>query len=162
MKIVQLLESTQVYYHGSPKRYTNGYDFNVPALNRGSNIKGLYLTQNLKVAQQYAGPGGTVYEVTVSPSNTFIDGKTPVDTIRFRSAYTSALVKYTNYKMNWIEAALIPDLVDDGRMKKDLSGDAKKETLINAGFDSMSFNDMDGPVLVILDLSVVTKFVPIE
>jgi hypothetical protein len=162
MKIQQLLESTQTYYHGSPKRYTNGYDFNVPALNRGSNIKGLYLTTNIKVAQQYAGQSGVVYEVVVSPTNTFVDGKTSVTDIRFKSAYKSALLKYTNYKIDWIETALIPDLIDDGRMKKDLSGDAKKETLLNAGYDSMSFADMDGPVLVILDLSAVTSFKPME
>lgn len=160
MKIKTLFETASVYYHGSPHPITNGYDINAEPVNRGSNVRGLYLTKRYDIAKQkYAGDSGVVYQVQVSPKNTFTDRVTPVNDKKFIEAYTQALLKHTNYKKDWIESAIIPDLLELGRMKPDLSGDAKRDTLINAGYDSYIMNDMDGPVFVALDMGIVTQFV---
>lgn len=159
MKLSHLIESATIYYHGYPHPIVNGYDMNSKPLNRGSNVRGLYLTTQYKIAKdKYAGDSGIVYKVQVSPKNTFTDRSTPVNTPEFIEAYTQALLKYTNYKRDWIEEAIVPELVETGRMKPDLSGDAKRDTLITAGYDSYIMTDMDGPVLVVLDLSIVTSF----
>ena len=149
--------SSPILYHGSPHKFDQ-YNIESKSINRGSNVQGLYLTRNIEEAKEYAGANGYVYAASVDLSKLFVDRRTPVNSEEFIRAYKTNILKYTNYKEDWVESALIPDLIETNHIKKDLSGNVKRNILLDAGYTTYQFNDMRGPVVVVLDLSALQSF----
>jgi hypothetical protein len=145
-----ILESVgTVWYHGSP-RFFKKFDGAAERINRGSNPAGIYVTTNYDLALEYAGQNGHVYTVSPKVRKTFIERKTKLDS-KLAQSYKNALIKHTNYKADWIDKSLIPEMYDLNRLKHDLEGTVKTETYAGAGYDSYQFVDMFDVSLVVFD-----------
>lgn len=149
MKILISLAKSNIWYHGSKHKFDR-YDLNAPKLNRGSNPHGIYLTQDKNLAIEFAGTNGYVYTVEPKIRKTFYYKLTEF-TDEFVSNYRKAILKYTNYKRDWIDDALIPQLHRENRMKADFSGELYTEVYVSSGYDSLLFQDMRGESLVVFD-----------
>lgn len=145
MRILLSLSSKK-WYHGSPKRFTE-FDVNADKLNRGSNPKGVYLTTDKELAREFAGKGGYIYTVKPKLKNIFYYRKTAI-TERLKQAYRDAILQFTHYKKDWVDRYLIPEMVEENRMKPDFSGELKSYAYEKAGYDGYEFVDMRGTSLV--------------
>lgn len=161
MKILLSLSNSlsgKTWYHGSPKQFS---EFNIKAdrLNRGSNPEGVYLTTDRELAKEFAGKGGYVYVVKPNLKNIFYYRKTQI-TERLKQAYRDAILQFTHYKKDWVDQYLIPEMVEENRMKPDFSGELKSYAYVKAGYDGFEFMDMRGMSLVVfnpLNLEVVRR-----
>ncbi|WGH49663.1 hypothetical protein [Alishewanella phage vB_AspM_Slicko01] len=144
-----ITESVSDWYHGSPKKFEK-FDLAAERMNRGSNPTGIYLTKNYDLAKEYAGTNGYIYKVMPMVRKIFIERKTPLDS-KIAASYKKALLKYTNYKSDWIDSTIIPEMMDAGRLKNDLDGKVKTETYAGAGYDGCQFVDMFDVSLVVFD-----------
>ena len=165
MKLSELKESYEhIWYHGSSREFDK-FDLSAARENRGTNISGIYLTKDEDLAREYAskaGGTGFVYEVEHNTHNPFHEGQDKF-TDDMMDAYVKLLVKHTTYSQEWARKSLVPDAINDNRLKPDLDGDIKRQVFEAGGYDSYWFNDMGDMVLVVFDPSDVTilnKFKP--
>ena len=98
------------WYHGSTEKFEK-YDLSTKPVNRASNPHGIYLTKNINLAKEYAGQGGYVYSIDPQVYHTFVYKKTDVRSLV--DAYSAVLLKYTNYKQDWIDSVLIPEMLEN-------------------------------------------------
>lgn len=150
MILSELFESTEStsdqWYHGSDMDFDQ-FNLGAEKKNRGTNVAGIYLTQNKETAIEYAGDGW-LYEIKHNVKNPFIENKSVVSQAMYEK-YVEQLVAHTNYKEEWARTVLVPEWKEMGRMKSDLSGDIKREVYLAGGYDGMQFNDMGETVLVV-------------
>lgn len=153
MKLHHLIESIKdIWYHGSPKKFSK-FDPSVERMNRGTNVSGIYLTQDEELARDYASRGdgiGYVYEVSHNAHIPFVEGKNKF-TDDMMDEYVAQLVKHTNYKEDWARESLVPEALKYNKLKGDLSGDIKRAVYEAGNYDSYIFNDMGDTVLVVFD-----------
>lgn len=149
MKILISLAKSNIWYHGSKHKFDK-YDLDAPKSNRGSNPHGVYLTQDKDLATEFAGTNGYVYTIEPNIRNTFYYKRTEF-TDAFISNYKKAILKHTNYKQDWIDISLVPQMLKENRMKMDFSGELYTEVYVNSGYDSLIFQDMRGESLVVFN-----------
>lgn len=140
------------YYHGSPNYFTE-FSATAPKINRGSNPDGIYLTDSERVAESFLRDGhGYIYvcDANIAAAKIFFYGITTI-TDRFVNAYRDAILAHTTYKRDWIDDNFIPLLLETGRIRSEFSGELKRDTYVNAGYDALLFPDMFGKSLVVFD-----------
>jgi len=98
-----------IWYHGSSNKFER-YDPTAKKLNRGSNPQGIYLTQDKNLATEFAGASGYVYTVVPKTRKTFWYKTTEIND-QLIASYKKAILKHTNYKSDWIDDALIPQML---------------------------------------------------
>ena len=144
------------WYHGSGMHFDR-FDTEISRVNRGTNVSGVYLTQDIDTAREYASRAddGVLYTVTTTVSNPASEFDTP-PTDEMIEAYITELVKNTNYREHWARTAIAPDYKERGVMKSDLDGDIKRAVFMAGGYDSYYFNDMGSMSLVVFDPDNIT------
>ena len=150
MKIHHLLEDIKtsgIFYHGSENRFDH-FDVSANKVNRATNVSGIYFTPREHEAHEY---GEHIIKARITSENPFYFNKKNEITPEMQSKAKELLLKYTNYKEQWLENAIIPDFVEKGnfRSMSDVSGEIKREILLTGGYDSY----VDGDHVVILEPS---------
>ena len=148
MKIRDLFESTRsVMYHGTNNQF-NFWDLSADRVNRGSNVTGIYFTPRREEALEY-GSRIITAEVTYNKPFYAYGRKNEITPSMVRKA-KELLLRYTTYKEQWLDNAILPSLVEKGLDAiKDVNGDIKREILIAGGYDAY----IDGAHVVILNPS---------
>lgn len=152
MKVEQLFENMNVrisgiFYHGTDSNFNN-FDVNANKVNRATNVSGIYFTPSASEADEY---GKRVIQAEISPRRPFYFGRKNVITDAMAHRAKELLMRYTAYKEQWLENAIIPSFVEKGNFGEmsDISGDIKREILLAGNYDCY----VDGRHVVILDPS---------
>lgn len=143
--------SSKFYYHASKSLFTD-FDLNAKAINRGSNASGIYFAETPEIAMRSAPDSKYVYKCLLSiPEHlVFRYRKTPIDK-GFIASYRRVLLKHTNYKADWIDNAMIPEILETGIIQRDFGGDIKTAIYLGAGYKALDYPDMFGLSRVVFD-----------
>lgn len=150
MKIQTLFESINVrttgeFYHGTNRKFSE-FDITADSVNRATNVTGVYLTPSISEASEY---GERILKVRVNPRKPFYSMSENEITDAMAQKAKELLLRFTTYKEEWLDMAIIPSFVERGNFggMSDISGDIKREILLAGGYDAY----VDGRHVVILE-----------
>ena len=130
------------WFHATDAKFDE-FKIDAPKKNRGTNYDGIYFSQSKDRAGEH---GSTVGSYFVKADKIAKDGEIVPDEAML-AKYKELLLKETTYKEGWIDNAIIPEFLEKGRMKQDLSGSLKREVMLAGGYDAV----MDGSDMIILN-----------
>lgn len=148
--------SSKFYYHASRLLFTH-FDLNAKTVNRGSNASGIYFAETPDIARKSAPDSKYLYKcsVLVPKHQIFRYRKTRIDQ-NFIDSYRKVLIQRTNYKADWVDNAMIPELLESGVIQRDFSGDIKTAIYVGAGYKALEYPDMFGLSLVVFDSHLIS------
>lgn len=133
-------------YHGTNNKF-DWWDLKAERVNRGTNVTGIYFTPRRYEAEGF---GSRIIEAEVTYRKPFYgsSGKRNNITPPMVKKAREQLLKFTRYKEDWLDSAILPDLVErEFAAIRDVSGDIKREILLAGGYDAY----IDGDHVVILE-----------
>ena len=130
------------WFHATDAEFDE-FKIDAPKKNRVTNYDGIYLSQSKQRAGEHGSKIGSYF---VKADKIAKDGEIVPDEAML-AKYKELLLKETTYKEGWIDNAIIPEFLEKGRMKQDLSGSLKREVMLAGGYDAV----MDGGDMIILN-----------
>lgn len=141
------IKTTGIFYHGTNNQFDD-FDVSSKSVNRATNVAGVYFTPRKHEAEEY---GDRIITARIKTTNPFYFNKKNQISDAMKEKAKELLLKYTNYKEQWLDNAIIPDFAEKGNFTSmsDISGEIKREILLAGGYDSY----IDGDHVVILEPS---------